>query len=153
MIRPHLEYGNVIWGPHYKGDQKSIEKVQKRATKLVPSLKDLPYTERLRVLNLPSFSHRRRRGDMIETYKILSGKVNVDKNIFFRMNLNNTRGHNLKLSKLASNKVVRSTSFSRRVIDDWNSLPLNVVNAVTVNNFKINLDKHWQHEKYISVFD
>ena len=153
MIRPHLEYGNVIWGPHYKGDQKSIEKVQKRATKLVPSLKDLPYNERLRVLNLPSLSHRRRRGDMIETYKILSGKVNVDKDIFFRMNSNNTRGHNLKLSKLASNKVVRSTSFSRRVIDDWNSLPSNVVNALTINNFKAKLDKHWQHEKFISVFD
>ena len=72
---------------------------------------------------------------------------------FLRMNSNNTRGHNLKLSKLASNKVVRSTSFSRRVIDDWNSLPSNVVNSMTVNNLKTNLDKHWLHEKYISVFD
>ena len=33
MVRPHLEYGNVIWGDHYKGDIKAIEKVQKRATK------------------------------------------------------------------------------------------------------------------------
>ena len=42
MVRPHLEYGNVIWGPHYKDDMKAIEKVQKRATKIVPSLKNLP---------------------------------------------------------------------------------------------------------------
>ena len=32
LVRPHLEYGNIIWGPHYKEDQKALEKVQKRAT-------------------------------------------------------------------------------------------------------------------------
>ena len=38
MIRPHLEYGNVIWGPRYKGDQVIIKKVQNRATKLVSTI-------------------------------------------------------------------------------------------------------------------
>ena len=33
LVRPHLEYGNIIWGTHYKEEQKSLEKVQKRATK------------------------------------------------------------------------------------------------------------------------
>ena len=43
MVRPHLEYGNVIWGPFYVGDAKSVETVQRRATKLIPELKNLPY--------------------------------------------------------------------------------------------------------------
>ena len=83
MVRPHLEYGNVVWGPHFKLDQQAIERVQKRATKLIRNIKDLPYSERLKDLNLPSLSYSRRRGDMLQTYKIISGKVNIDKKIYF----------------------------------------------------------------------
>ena len=42
MVRPHLEYGNVIWVPHFKGDMEAIEKVQKRATRMIPDLRHLP---------------------------------------------------------------------------------------------------------------
>ena len=48
LIRPHIEYGNVIWHPFLRKDIESVEKVQKRATKLVPELKDLTYIERLK---------------------------------------------------------------------------------------------------------
>ena len=47
---------------------ESVEKIQKRATKLLPELKDMTYTERLKKLKLPSLAHRRRRGDMIQTF-------------------------------------------------------------------------------------
>ena len=60
LVRPHLEYGNVIWGLLYK-DHKSIERVQRRATKLVHNLRNLPSEERLRKLKIPSLEHRRRR--------------------------------------------------------------------------------------------
>ena len=40
MVRPLLEYGNVIWGPHYVLDQCKLEGVQRHATKLVSSLRD-----------------------------------------------------------------------------------------------------------------
>ena len=33
MIRPHLEYGNIIWRPHFKEDMKAVERVKKRATR------------------------------------------------------------------------------------------------------------------------
>ena len=49
---------------------EKIEKVQKRATKLVQSCKGLAYSERLRVLGIPTLKYRWHRGDMIETYKI-----------------------------------------------------------------------------------
>ncbi len=49
LVCPHLEYGNTIWNPRFKLDEQA-EKVQRRATKLVPSIRDLPCTERLRQL-------------------------------------------------------------------------------------------------------
>ena len=69
LVRPHLEYANTIWGPHYKEDQKMVENVQRRATKMISSIKNLPYEARLRYLNLPSLQHRRKRGDMIRPIK------------------------------------------------------------------------------------
>ena len=72
MVRPHLEYDDVIWGPHFKGDMEAIEKVQKRATRMIPDLRHLPYRNRLESLSLPSLSYRRRRNDMIMCYKIIT---------------------------------------------------------------------------------
>ena len=43
MVRPHLEYGNVIWHPRFKVDKAEIEKVQKRATRQIPTLRHEPY--------------------------------------------------------------------------------------------------------------
>ena len=68
MVRPLIEYGNVVWGPSYIGDQMILERVQKRATKLVPELRHLPYQDRLKKLKLPSLVYRRRRGDMIAVF-------------------------------------------------------------------------------------
>ena len=62
MVRPHLEYGNAIWGPNYLGDIKILEKIQRRATKMTIAIKDLHYEERLKELKLPSLVYRRRRG-------------------------------------------------------------------------------------------
>ena len=84
LVRPHLENGNVIWHPRFEMDKIAVEKVQKRATKLVPELKHLPYEEILKVLKLPSLEHRRRRGDMIHVYKILAGIDRVDPEALFR---------------------------------------------------------------------
>ena len=62
LVRPILEYGNVIWGPHYVLDQRKLEGVQRRATKLVPSLRDESYLDRLTSMNLPSLLYRHRHG-------------------------------------------------------------------------------------------
>ena len=94
LVRSHLEYGNVVWGPTYQGDIKATESVQRKATKLVQGIKDLSYEDRLRRLQLPSLCHRRRRGDMIYTYKLHNDKLGVDKKEFFASPPNQiVRGH------------------------------------------------------------
>jgi len=55
-----------------------LEKVQKKATKIIPEIRHLPYTERLKACQLPTLRFRQVRGDMIEMYKILTGKYDVD---------------------------------------------------------------------------
>ena len=57
FVRPILEYGNIVWGPHYILDQRSVEKVQRRATKLIHGLYIMDYSDRLTTLNLPSLQY------------------------------------------------------------------------------------------------
>ena len=99
LVRPHLEYANVVWGPHYILDQKAVKNVQRRATKMIPNIKYLTYKDRLRHLKIPSLQHRRNRGDMITTYKIITGKFNIDKHKLFKFHHLNT----VILSKFSKN--------------------------------------------------
>ena len=62
-----LEYGNIIWGPQYILDQEQIEKIQRRATKMIHDLENYTYNE---ALNLPSLKYRRLRADMILIYQL-----------------------------------------------------------------------------------
>ena len=74
-VRPHLEYCIQAWRPYHRGD---IERVQRRATKLVPSLRRLSYEDRLKQLNMYSLERRSKRGDMIQVYKMFNGLDDVD---------------------------------------------------------------------------
>lgn len=153
MVRPHLEYGNVIWGPHFIGDMKAVERVQKRATKMIPKLCNLPYKTRLETLNLPSLEYRRRRGDMIMYFKIITKRLNIDVSDFFTLSNLQTRGHKFKLLKnKPATKQIRCQSFSIRSINDWNALPSHVIEAETVDTFKNRLDEHWKHNKFDSLY-
>jgi len=71
--------------------------VQRRAIKLISSLKENAYEERLRLLNLQTLETRRVRGDLIEVFKMFKGFENLDPCMFFRLNTAHTRGHSLKL--------------------------------------------------------
>ena len=72
-VRPHLEYAAPAWSPHLKKDIKVLERIQRRATKLVPKLRNLSYQSRLNILNLTTLEERRTRGDLIQFFKINSG--------------------------------------------------------------------------------
>ena len=83
LVRPVMEYANVVWGPNYIGDCQMLEKVQRRATKCIPELFNLEYDDRLSALNLPSLSYRRHHADMLMVYNILHGNVSLQSEMFF----------------------------------------------------------------------
>lgn len=144
LIRPHLEYGNIVWGPFNRADQQLLERVQRRATKMVPEVRHLPYPLRLRALGLPSLYYRRRRGDMIMTYQLFHGGLDLDPQVFFDTSVaRDTRGHPWRLVKPRAVSRIRCNAFSVRVVNDWNSLPSAVVTSDTMNQFKNRLDAHW----------
>ncbi|KAK4316666.1 hypothetical protein Pmani_012192 [Petrolisthes manimaculis] len=99
LVRPVMDYGVQSWSPYLVKDIQALEKVQRRATKLIPELSHLPYEERCQRLGLQTLSDRRKRGDMIQTYKLLHVFDDVPYTRFFRLNTNNLRGHSLKLAK------------------------------------------------------
>ena len=148
LVRPHLEYGNLVWGPFNRADQQLLERVQRRATKLVTDLRHRPYQERLRELQLPSLYYRRQRGDMIAVFQILHGGLDMDPELLFHRadaRGRDLRGHPWRLAKPRAVSRIRRNAFSTRVINEWNSLPPAVVNAETLNQFKNRLDAHWAH--------
>ena len=147
LVRPHLEYANQVWCPHLKKHIESIENVQRRASKQIPGLSHLSYEERLRKLKLPTLAYRRSRGDMIELYKILTGKYDEDVSNFLRTRDDSTtRGHQYKLFKTRTRLDLRKYSFTQRTVKIWNNLPSKVVSAPTIKQFESRLDKFWENQ-------
>ena len=59
IVRPHLEYANSVWNSHLQKHITAIENVQRRASKLIPGMRDLSYEARLRSVGLPNLTYRR----------------------------------------------------------------------------------------------
>ena len=98
-------------------------------------------TERLSALNLSSLELRRLRIDLVWCYKILFSVVDMPVADFFEFSLvKHTRGHSFKLFKRRSNTCARSSFFSERVVNAWNSLPHDT-NFNSVASFKRSIAK------------
>ena len=149
LVRPNLEYASNVWFIVFKKEAMAIENVQRRATKLVREIAHLPYSERLKILGLPSLEYRRLRADMVETYKILNDIDHADKQQLFELDhTGRTRSHGYKLKKKYCRLNIRKLTFSNRVISPWNNLSREGVNSKSVNNFKSNLNNYWKNKRH-----
>ena len=144
LIRPHMEYCPEIWNPHLVKHISTLEKVQRRATKLVPEYRDLPYEVRLEKLKLFPLTKRRLRGDMITTYKIINGLLDVDKVVRVSPNISSkieTRSHNQQLLSNVPRTNMRKHFYTNRIILPWNTLSRETISSESVNIFKARYDK------------
>lgn len=152
LVRPHLEYASVIWTPQLKRDKDSIEQVQRRATRIIPSLSELPYSERLKSLNLPTLLFRRMRSDIIQMFKINKGldQTRTDsecricgRSMFKPTPSTNTRSHGQKY-QIQHTSPQRKNFFPTRITGVWNNLKKETVECTTINSFKNRLAKEWK---------
>jgi ribonuclease P/MRP protein subunit RPP40 len=141
LILPHLQYCIQFWCPSLNKDIDRLERIQARATKLIPEIRHMTYEDRLEALNMPTLKDRRIRLDLIQTYKILNGFDNVDYRKYFTLNENSTRNNGYKLAVKSHNTSVLGNFFTYRVVKYWNSLPPEVVSSETISTFKNRLDK------------
>ena len=149
IVRPHLEYCIQAWRPYRKKDIDTLERIQRRATKMIPELRDLNYEERLKECGLTTLETRRLRGDHIEVFKILNWYENIDRNTFFSLKKDSrTRGHEVKLVKDQCRLDIRKHSFSQRTINEWNKLSTDCVTASSVNMFKNKIDTYLRRAGY-----
>lgn len=147
-IRPLLEYAVQVWNPYLAKDIDLLESVQRRATKIPYKLRKKSYGKRLEILHLTTLSERRLRGDLIETYKILTGQYNLPiKDMFVLKSSRFQRGHSLKLNRSHANTNVAYHFLTNRIVNVWNELPADVVSAPSVNSFKNRLDNWCKNNK------
>ena len=113
-------------------DREMLEKVQRRMVNMIPGLRG-SYEDKLRELRMTTLQRRRERGDMIQTWRILTGKDRVDPAIWFRLQEDQLRegatstrrhqGYQALLPMPPARLEVRRSFFSNRVVEQYNSLP------------------------------
>jgi len=139
--------------PHNNQDKSLLERVQHRFTRLFPHLRKLSYEERLNHLRLWTLEERRNRADLIEVFKmikLLSATYSMV--IFFHIAADSLTWSQMEICKKKSCRSdTRLYFFSQRVVNRWNSLSQEEVDAPSINSFKNHLEKK-KHKRLMDFF-
>jgi ribonuclease P/MRP protein subunit RPP40 len=139
-ILPMLDYCSSVWSPALVYNIAALESVQRLFTRRLTGLSLMKYSDRLRILNIPSLELRRLRTDLVLCYKILNGLVaGAPEKYGLILSNVSTRGHDMKLFKEHARVEERRNYFGNRIIDPWNALPQETVQSCSIIAFKRNL--------------
>ena len=143
-VRPHLEYAIPVWNPYTQTDINIIERIQRRATKIAHSLKGTSYVERCRILGLTDLQTRRKRGDLIQKYKIENKFYEVEWSYppISASPRGERRGQLIR--ELNKSCDQRFNFFNNRKASMWNDLSNEIITAVSTNSFKKKLDTYFK---------
>ena len=120
FVRPHLKYCMQVWNSLLKKDIETLERMQRRATSLTRGLRNLSCEERLRRCKLTNLEIRRSRGDLIETFKIITERENLPPEYFFGHQKQFHNKDECKLYRKATGTL--KNNYFTREINLWNKL-------------------------------
>ena len=145
LVLSRLDYGSQLWSPHKICQINQIEKIQRAFTKHITGMYDLPYTKRLKMLNLNSLHRRRERYCIIYLWKILEGLVpNFSDPIV--CSFSDRRGRSCIVSHVNPGRqgTLAFNSFRWRSVRIFNRLPIHIrnISACSIDRFKSQLDRY-----------
>ena len=142
LVRPLLEYASPVWNPLQVNMCRRLEAVQRRATRRIPGIRSLTYSQRLLTLNMESLELRRKVADLVLLYKLVR-RPDRDR-LFTFSSSSRLRGHCYKIMPQHVKLNLRKNFFANRVVSEWNSLPSHIVNTESLNYFKCEVRKELQ---------
>ncbi|KFQ68235.1 hypothetical protein N335_12392, partial [Phaethon lepturus] len=141
LVRPDLESCVQLWSPQHRKDMELLGQVQRRATKMTRGMEHLSCEDRLRELGLFSLKKRRLQGDLIVAFQYLKGAYKKDGDrLFSRACGNRTMDNNFKLKESRFRLDLRKKFLAMRVVKHWHRLPREVIDAPSLERFKVRLD-------------
>ena len=144
----------MLCGSHWKRVMRILwRRYKKRYSKMIKQIAHLMYSERLKVLNFPTMKYHHTRGDMIELYKIVTGKYDCicipGLKLYVANSEAQTWGHRYKLTQTYCTYSMRQHFLIDWSLPVWNSLPDSVVAAKSGNIFKTQLDRFWSNQEFV----
>ena len=141
LVRPKMEYASTVWDPHKQDQKYELEKIQRRAARIVSNRhrNTSSVGDMLGDLNWQTLEKRRKDARLILLFKTLEGSASIVcpelKPTMIRSRRAST-AHSRQLERCICKKELRSNAFFPRTIRDWNSLPDHVVRATCADSFR-----------------